>query len=307
MENFDDIFNLSIDDFKETEKPSSGSNFFKTDPKEGKDSIFRSVVRFLPNPKNPRKSSIKKYTYWLDDEQGNKGYFDCPSTISEKSIIADTYWKLAKSESAIEQKMAEKLKRKEYYFSLVYIVKDFQDESNNGTIQVWRYPRTIHKLIQAQVQPTPEDIELGKEPNNVFDLFNGKDFSIKVALKGGYWNYDDCEFLSASPLKVNGVGIDNDDAKSTLKTLLNDAPDLEIYEYKAWNDDQKTTLQTILSNITGSNIGSAMNKTASQPSKPTEDLTTQTFEEDSSEDSLEKMSEEAGESEDELQEWLDKL
>lgn len=192
-----DLFNLSLEDFQSKEETTEkGPGLYKANPTEGKDNVYRSVIRFLPNPKDPRNSIVKKFSYWLEDSQGNAGYFDCPSTVGEKSIIGDTYWKLAKSESAFDQKQAEKIRRKEYYFSIIQIVKDPQRPELDGTLQVFRFPKTLKKFIDAQTSPSIEDIELsGAEPCNVYDLFEGKDFSLKVTLKGGYWNYDECKFL----------------------------------------------------------------------------------------------------------------
>ena len=139
------------------------------------------------------------------------------------------YWKLAKSQSAFDQKQAEKIRRKEYYFSIIQIVKDPQRPELDGTLQVFRFPKTLKKCIDAQTSPSIEDIELsGAEPCNVYDLFEGKDFSLKVTLKGGYWNYDECKFLGKSTVQVNGVAMENNaECKKQIMDYLKDAPDLK--------------------------------------------------------------------------------
>lgn len=249
-----DLFNLSLEDFQNNQPDTErGPGIYKANPTEGKDNVYRSVIRFLPNPKDPKNSIVKKFSYWLEDSQGNAGYFDCPSTVGEKSIIADTYWKLAKSDSAFDQKQAEKIRRKEYYFSVVQIVKDPQRPEMEGSLQVFRYPKTLKKFIDAQTSPSIEDIELsGAEPCNVFDLFEGKDFSLKVTLKGGYWNYDECKFLSKSSVQVNGVAMENnEEGRKAIMTHLTDSPDLKVYYYKAWSKEQTDKLYTILQDISG--------------------------------------------------------
>ena len=67
MESNFDIFNLSLDNFKTEEKKSEVSNIYKTDPKQSKGSVYRSIVRFIPNLNNPKKSIIRKFSYWLED------------------------------------------------------------------------------------------------------------------------------------------------------------------------------------------------------------------------------------------------
>jgi len=92
----------------------------------------------------------------------------------------------------------------------------------------------------------------GAEPCNVFDLFEGKDFSLKVTLKGGYWNYDECKFLSTSPVQVNGVAMENnEEGRKAIMEYLSDSPDLTVYYYKAWSKEQTDKLYTILQDISG--------------------------------------------------------
>ena len=296
-----DLFNLSLEDFQSKEETTErGPGLYKANPTEGKDNVYRSVIRFLPNPKDPRNSIVKKFSYWLEDSQGNAGYFDCPSTVGEKSIIGDTYWKLAKSESAFDQKQAEKIRRKEYYFSVIQIVKDPQRPELDGTLQVFRFPKTLKKFIDAQTSPSIEDIELsGAEPCNVYDLFEGKDFSLKVTLKGGYWNYDECKFLKKSPVQVDGVAMENNaENKKQIMEYLNGSPDLTVYYYRAWSDDQRTKLHGILQDISG-NPGTSYSNTSTPASTPTPKTEAKT-----TESKTEVKAEAKSDNNDDMEAWL---
>ena len=54
-----DLFNLSIEDFQNNEpQQEKGPGLYKANPSEGKDNVYRSVIRFLPNPTDPRNSII---------------------------------------------------------------------------------------------------------------------------------------------------------------------------------------------------------------------------------------------------------
>jgi len=260
-----DIFNLNLEDFQVAEQGNK-SGLYKPDPKNGKDNIYRAVVRFLPRLSNPKKSAIKKFTYWLEDSEGQGGYYDSPKSISwdEKCQIADLYFKLSKSNSAADQKAAEKLKRKEYYFALVQVVKDPQNPSLDGTIQVYRFPKTIKKIVDGQTSPSKEDIEMGTTPCNVFDLYNGKNFNIKVTIKGGYWNYDECKFAdTATPLSLDGNVIERTpESQKTVVDYLTAAPKLEIYEYREMDADKASKLKLVLSDIDTSNPGTSFNAIA---------------------------------------------
>lgn len=261
-----DIFNLSLDDFKTEEKPKSGQDIYKTDPKLSKDSIYRAIIRFIPNVKNPKKSFVKKFSYWLEDSAGNGFYVDCPSSIGEKSIIQDTFWKLYKSESAFDKKQAEKIKRKEYYYSLVYIVKDPQRPEMENSVQILRYPRAVKKLIDAQIQPDVTDLEMGTEPTNVFDFFEGKDFSLKVTMKGGYWNYDECKFATAkTPISLSGAKMENNaESRKMIMSVYESVADIEQYEFKPWEDELRNRVHSVLGEITG-NPGKAFDAVVNQP------------------------------------------
>ena len=271
MENNFDIFNLSIDNFKTEEKKVEVNSVYKTDPKLSKDSIYRAIIRFVPNIKNPKDSIIKKFSYWLEDADGKGFYLDCPSSINDKSIIQDTFWKLFKSESAFDKKQAEKMKRKEYYYSYVEIVKDPQRPEMEGTVQVLRYPKAVKKMIDAQINPDASDIELGVEPTNIFDFFNGKDFSLKVTLKGGYWNYDECKFASAStPITVGGVKMENtEESRKMILAMYDNAQSLDIHKFKPWTDEEREKAHNYLAELTGNPGASISRVTTPQTSRNT--------------------------------------
>ena len=253
MENLD-IFNLSIDNFVTEEKPkSSNSDLFKTDPKLSKDSIYRAIVRFVPNIKNPKNSILKKYSYWLENAEGNGFYADCPSSIGEKSPIQDTFWKLYKSESAFDKKQAERIKRKEYHYSYIEVIKDPQRPEMEGTVQILRFPKAIKKIIDSQISPDASDMELGTEPTNVFDFFEGKDFSLKVTLKGGYWNYDECKFAEKiTPITVKGSRMENtDEGRKQILSIYEGLQPLEEHGFSPWNDELKGKVYSYLGELTG--------------------------------------------------------
>jgi hypothetical protein len=53
MDNFQDIFNLSNDDFVE-KSTSRESEFYKPSAKDGKDNVYKSLIRFIPWHLDPR-------------------------------------------------------------------------------------------------------------------------------------------------------------------------------------------------------------------------------------------------------------
>lgn len=308
-----DIFNLSVEDLKTEETAtSSKSDLYKTDPKKGKDSVYRAIIRFLPNLNNPKNSIIKKFQYWLEDSEGQGFYVDCPSSIGEKSPIQDTFWKLYKSDSAFDKKQAERFKRKEYYYSYILVQKDPQNPEMEGTVQIFRYPKAIKKLIDAQLQPDAEEIEMGVKPVNVFDPFTGKDFLLRVILKGGYWNYDECKFSpTQEAMSIKGVKMDNNgESRKQILSLYEGVASLETHEFKPWTDDLRQKVNAFLLDATGSvdeSISTVAGKKsqAVQPSKSEASPKKMEYS-DLKEASVEEAgdTDESGETDEDVEAWL---
>jgi len=313
MSNNFDIFNLSVDNFVTEEKKQETNTVYKTDPKLAKDSIYRAIIRFVPNVNNPKKSIIRKFSYWLEDATGAGFYADCPSSNpGEKSVIQDTFWKLYKSESAFEKKQSERIKRKEYYYAYVLIVKDPQRPELENSVQILRFPKAVKKMIDAQIQPSTEDIEMGVDPTNIFDFFNGKDFQLKVTMKGGYWNYDECKFGNTpSSVKVSGAQMENnEECRKMIMGIYEGIPALEDHEFKPWTSDMQTKVYAYLQELTGTNPGKAysnITKPVQSENIPlagtTENFTTEP--KVSSSAPISEISKEASNSSDqEIEDWL---
>lgn len=245
MENFNDIFNLDSNDFVEKTETRE-SEFYKPDPKKGKDNTYKALVRFVPFFKDPKKSKVKKYSYWLTDSLTQESFsVDCPSTINQKSIIQDTYWKLKKSPSVAEQKLADKFKRRENYYALVQILKDDQDPSLVGKVKVLKFGQKLNNIIQGELQP-----EYGK-PYNPFDPFKGRVMALTVSIVAGYNNYDLSKFVGEeTPVMLDGKPLEQNSQEMArfVEFLKTSSPDLSNYDYKEWNDEMRDKVRSVIEN-----------------------------------------------------------
>lgn len=245
MENFQDIFNLDANDFVEKTETRE-SELYKPDPKKGKDNVYKALIRFVPFHKDPKKSKVKKYSYWLTDSLTSDSFsVDCPSSINQKSIIQDTYWKLKKSPSVAEQKMADKFKRRENYYALVQILKDDQDPSMVGKIKVLKFGQKLNNIIQGELQP-----EYGR-PYNPFDPFKGRVMAITVTIVAGYNNYDLSKFVGEeTPLLLDGKPLEQnaETMAKFVEFLKTNSPDLSNYDYKEWTDDVREKVKSVIEN-----------------------------------------------------------
>jgi hypothetical protein len=73
---------------------------------------------------------------------------------------------------------------------------------------LYKYGKKIHDKILAAMQPEFQD----ETPVNVFDLWEGANFKLKIKKVAGYWNYDSSEFESVSALSA-----DDDELEATWK------------------------------------------------------------------------------------------
>jgi hypothetical protein len=244
-----DIFNLDADAFVTKTQAQSGAkdlDFYKPYPEDGKDGVYKSLIRFVPNPANAAKSKIHKYYVYLKDPaSGNSFSVDCPSTVGKKSILKDLFWKLKNSHSAADQELAKSFSRKEDYYSLVQVVQDKNKPELEGKILIFKFGKKLNDLIEAQLQP-----EYG-DSCNPFDLFEGREFAVHVRKVGEWNNYDLCSFVGErTPIKINGVGMqkNQNDMKSILDYLNEGPKNLASFDYKDWDDELTEKVHGVIRN-----------------------------------------------------------
>jgi len=270
-----DIFNLGVEDV-ETHQPerTTVNEVYKPTADDGKDGTYKALIRFVPNPENPRNSLIQKYVHWLTNSSGDGKLVDSPSSIGEKCPIADVFWKLRKSDSAVDRKSSEKLKRRQQYYSLIKIVKDPQNPELEGTYKVFKFGYKIKEKIDAQLKP-----DFG-EPTQVFDLFEGKNFELIITRQGEYNNYDKSKFsASTSAILMGDAPAErNKETMTAIKAELENAPSLVNYDYKAWDEDTRAFVNDVLRMYLnpGDSISAMTSSSTSTPRKATTSATATT-------------------------------
>jgi hypothetical protein len=258
MENLNDIFNLSLDDFKEPAKTSGGRNIFKPEAKAGKEGVYKAVVRFLPWHLDVKKSVMKKWSCWLTNPGSNESKMvDCPSTIGKKSVLQDLFWRFKKSDSVAEQKLSENFSRRQRFASLVQIVKDDNAPENVGKIMAWPFGTKIYNKLQAEMKP-----EFGK-PHIPFDLFEGKPFFVHVTTVAGFNNYDNCRFLDEKlPITIDGEQMQKTpEDLQKIKAFLETSPDLNAYDYQEWDQSTDDFVKGVIANtVPGGRIAASIDE-----------------------------------------------
>jgi len=239
-----DIFNLGVEDVEthQVQASTASQEIYKPTADDGKDGTYKALIRFVPNPENPRNSLIQKYVHWLTNSSGDGKLVDSPATIGEKCPIADVFWKLRKSDSAVDRKSSEKLKRRQQYYALIKVIKDPQNPEFEGQYKIFKFGYKIKEKIDAELKPN-----FG-EPTQVFDLFEGKNFELVITRQGEYNNYDTAKFSSSQSAIIMGEAPAerSKETMSAIKAELEAAPSLKGYDYQAWDEDTRSFVNDVL-------------------------------------------------------------
>ena len=185
---------------KELEKSSSNNNaddrFWK--PEVDASGNGYAVIRFLPAPDGETVPWAKVYSHAF---QGTGGWYieNSLTTLGEKDPVGEVNRRLWNSGAEEDKDTARKQKRKLSYYSNIYVVKDPKNPENEGKVFMYKYGKKIHDKVLAAMQPEFQD----ETPVNVFDLWEGANFKLKIKKVAGYWNYDSSEFDSVSALSAD--------------------------------------------------------------------------------------------------------
>jgi hypothetical protein len=166
-----------------------------------------AVIRFLPAPEGESVPWAKLYSHAF---QGPGGWYieNSLTTKGEKDPVGEVNRKLWNSGSDDDKEVARKQKRKLSYYSNILVVNDPKNPDNNGKVFLYKYGKKIHDKILAAMNPEFQD----ETPINVFDLWEGANFKLKIKTVAGYWNYDSSEFSAPSALSS-----DDDELESIWK------------------------------------------------------------------------------------------
>ena len=243
-----DIFNLDAESLVTPVKKEGSKDleFYKPYPEDGKDGVYKALIRFIPNASEPTKSKIHEYYVYLQDPSTGNGFsVDCPSTVGKKSILKDIFWKLKNSHSAADQELAKSFSRKEDYYSLIQIVQDKNRPETEGKIMIFKFGKKLNDMIEAQIKP-----EYGA-PANPFDLFEGKLFSVHARKVGEWNNYDLCSFVGEKcPIEVEGKKMEKnqEDMDAIVEYLKTGPQNLASFDYKDWDNETTEKVMSIIRN-----------------------------------------------------------
>ena len=222
---------------KELEKSSSNNNaddrFWK--PEVDASGNGYAVIRFLPAPDGETVPWAKLYSHAF---QGPGGWYieNSRTTLGEKDPVGEVnrqHWNAGTEEG---KDVARRQKRKLSYYSNIQVIKDPKHPENEGKVFLYKYGKKIHDKILAAMQPEFQD----ETPVNVFDLWEGANFKLKIKKVAGFWNYDSSEFDSVSALSS-----DDTELEATWKSEHSLEAFTAADQFKSYEDLEKR-LQLVL-------------------------------------------------------------
>jgi hypothetical protein len=185
---------------KESKKGGSDERFWK--PTMGKDGNAAAIIRFLPPPGDETLCWKKVYTHGFQGPDGSYLLENCLTSFEDEYGKAQQC-PVCRANSALwkqgDEDTARQRKRKLQYYSNILVVNDPSNPENNGKVFLYRYGVKIHDKITAALNP--QKTALGTKPAiDVFDPWEGANFTLLVKTVGGYWNYDDSTFEAPSAI-----------------------------------------------------------------------------------------------------------
>jgi hypothetical protein len=218
------------------------NNFSREDERFWKAELDKSgsgyaVIRFLPSPENEDMPYVRVFNHGF---QGPGGWYieNSLTTIGQKDPLAEYNSTLWNSGIEANKEIARKQKRRLTYFSNIYVVEDKANPQNEGKVFLFRYGKKIFDMISSMANPEFED----ETQVDVFNLWDGANFKLKIRKLDGYSNYDKSEFVTSAPLSE-----DDDKMEAVWKQQHSLEEFVNESNFKSF-DELKTRLDTVLGN-----------------------------------------------------------
>ncbi len=186
---FDKIANPS----SET-KSYTDDRFWKLDPDKAGNAT--ATIRFLPRVEGDELPWVRIFSHAFQGPTGKWYIENSLTTLGENDPVGELNTKLWNSGSEENKKIAQKQKRKLSYIANVLIISDPKHPENEGQVKLFKFGKKIFDKIMDKARPTFED----EKPVNVFDLWEGADFKLRMRKVDGYANYDQSQFNEPSSL-----------------------------------------------------------------------------------------------------------
>lgn len=160
------------------------------------------LVRFIPNVSDPKNTFFHYFHHgWTSLSTGQ--YVDglCLRTFGERCPICEARFKLYRTKSEEDRKLAYEIRQLEKHLVNVYVISDPTTTDNEGKVKILRFGKRIDDKVKAATDGD-DAAEFGPK---IFDLTeNGCNFKIKVdtSSEGNrkFANYNNSRFTAPSAI-----------------------------------------------------------------------------------------------------------
>ena len=155
-----------------------------------------ATIRFLPKHPDDELPWVKVFSHGFQGPTGRWYIENSLTTLGENDPVGELNSKLWNSGVEANKEIARKQKRRLHFYSNVLVLADPANPENEGKVMIFRYGKRIFDKIMDKAKPTFED----EKPVNVFDLWEGANFKLRMKKVEGYPNYDSSSF--SEPVSV---------------------------------------------------------------------------------------------------------
>ena len=194
---------------QEVEKMSSGGAAKEDErfwqPEVDKLGNGSAVIRFMDAaPGEDTKTFVRLFKHGFKHTNNKWFIQNCPTTLGGECPVCASNSEHWESGDESRKKIASARKRKLQYIANVLIIKDPKNPENEGQVKLFAFGKKIFDKITEAAKPRFED----DTPVNVFDLWEGANFNLRIVKEDGFRNYDRSTFASPSPIAASDKDIE---------------------------------------------------------------------------------------------------
>jgi len=162
-----------------------------------------ATIRFLPKHPDDELPWVKVFSHGFQGPGGRWYIENSLTTLGESDPVGELNSKLWNSGVEANKEIARKQKRRLHFYSNILVIADPANPENEGKVMLFRYGKRIFDKIMDKAKPTFED----EKPVNVFDLWEGANFKLRMKKVEGYPNYDSSSFSDPAPVAPSDEAI----------------------------------------------------------------------------------------------------
>lgn len=155
-----------------------------------------AVIRFLPKRPDDELPWVRVYRHTFEGPTGKWYIENSLSTLGQKDPVGEANAKLWATGIEANKSTVRKRSRKTDYIVNIVVLKDSKNPDNEGKVFLFKCNKPIFDMINSKVNPSFED----DEPIDVFDLWEGANFKLRITKDGEWASYEKSEFSPPSEL-----------------------------------------------------------------------------------------------------------